>query len=106
MLAVFDDMAAGITLAIARGDDRPPDQRQVDLAAMGVAGHRQGDPLGHVGKQIGVVGGQNGRRFVVDLRQGAKETLAEIDPALGLGILTKDEYERLSDAEKFQLAPS
>ncbi len=41
---------------------------------------------------------------VVDLRADASEALADVDPALGLGYLTKDEYDALPTAEKFQLA--
>jgi hypothetical protein len=41
---------------------------------------------------------------VVDLRVSGEEALAEVDPALGLGYLSRDEYERLSSNDKFQLA--
>ncbi|REK24787.1 MAG: hypothetical protein DWQ41_13230 [Planctomycetota bacterium] len=41
---------------------------------------------------------------VVDLRNGASEALKGVDPALGLGILSKEEYEKLPNVEKFQLA--
>lgn len=41
---------------------------------------------------------------VVDLRVGASEVLTDVDPALALGYLSKEEYERLSTVEKFQLA--
>lgn len=41
---------------------------------------------------------------IVDMRGSASEALADVDPALGLGYLTKVEYEELSTAEKFQLA--
>ncbi|MGV8084478.1 MAG: restriction endonuclease [Coriobacteriia bacterium] len=41
---------------------------------------------------------------VVDLRAGADEALADVDPALGLGYLSGDEYAALASAAKFQLA--
>lgn len=41
---------------------------------------------------------------VVDLRVAADEALADIDPALGLGYLSSDEYEQLPTSAKFQLA--
>lgn len=41
---------------------------------------------------------------VVDLRAGADETLADVDPALGLGYLSSDEYGALPSGAKFQLA--
>ena len=41
---------------------------------------------------------------VVDLRVGADEALADVDPALGLGYLSSDEYAALPSAVKFQLA--
>lgn len=41
---------------------------------------------------------------VVDLRDDAEANLADVDPALGLGYLSKDEYEGLPAAEKFQRA--
>jgi hypothetical protein len=41
---------------------------------------------------------------VVDLRVAADEALADLDPALGLGYLSSDEYEQLPASAKFQLA--
>jgi hypothetical protein len=41
---------------------------------------------------------------VVDLRHDAAESLAGVDPALGLGYLTKSEYDGLASVERFQLA--
>lgn len=41
---------------------------------------------------------------VVDLRPGASDALAEADPALALGYLSKEEYEALSAGEKYQRA--
>jgi hypothetical protein len=41
---------------------------------------------------------------VTDLRAGADEALAQVDPALGLGYLSSDEYTALPSAAKFQLA--
>ena len=41
---------------------------------------------------------------VVDLRAGADEALADVDPALGLGYLSGDEYATLPSTAKFQLA--
>lgn len=41
---------------------------------------------------------------VVDLRAGADEALADVDPALGLGYLSSDEYGALPSGAKFQLA--
>jgi hypothetical protein len=41
---------------------------------------------------------------LVDLRGGDTEELENIDPALGLGYISNDEYKTLSNTEKFQLA--
>lgn len=41
---------------------------------------------------------------LVDLRCGDTEELENIDPALGLGYISNDEYKTLSNTEKFQLA--
>lgn len=41
---------------------------------------------------------------VIDIREGDIDALEEIDPALGLGYLSKDEYKDLSNTDKFQLA--
>jgi hypothetical protein len=41
---------------------------------------------------------------VVDLRPGASDALGEVDPALALGYLSKEEYEALSTSEKYQRA--
>lgn len=41
---------------------------------------------------------------VVDLRPGAADALGEVDPALALGYLSKEEYEALSTSEKYQRA--
>jgi hypothetical protein len=41
---------------------------------------------------------------VVDLRPGASDALGEVDPALALGYLSKEEYEALSSGEKYQRA--
>lgn len=41
---------------------------------------------------------------VADLRVDAEKALVNADPALGLGYLSGDEYERLPTSEKFQLA--
>ncbi len=40
----------------------------------------------------------------IDLREGALETLEQADAALSFGYLSKEEYDRLSTVEKFQLA--
>ena len=41
---------------------------------------------------------------VIDLRVAADEALSEVDPALGLGFLSNDEYLELPTSAKFQLA--
>lgn len=41
---------------------------------------------------------------IVDMRDGGIEDLDEIDPALSLGYLTKEEYDKLTTSDKFQLA--
>lgn len=41
---------------------------------------------------------------IVDMRKGEVDELLEVDPALSLGFLTKEEYVKLPSAQKFQMA--
>ena len=41
---------------------------------------------------------------VVDLRAGASEALEDVDPALAFGYLSREEYDKLPTAEKYQRA--
>jgi hypothetical protein len=57
------------TPAEIRRDDGPADQRDLDLAAMRVAGDEQSDAVGRLREDVRVVGEGQDRPIVVDAAQ-------------------------------------
>ena len=87
MAAVLDDMARGVALAEPRRQERPPQERRADLAAVEVARHGQRDARGHAREQVRVVGeedhGRSGRHVaqrVPDVRPAVAQVLDARDP--------------------------
>jgi hypothetical protein len=69
--ALLDDVAIGVALAEARGHHRAANDREAALAAMGMAGKRQADPVGYGGKDVRLVRKQHHRGVAVDLGEQA-----------------------------------
>jgi len=85
--AVLHDVARGVALAEPRRQERPPQERHPDLAAVEVARHRQGDVRGHAREEVRVVGeedhGRSGGHVAqraADVRPAVAEVLDAGDP--------------------------
>ena len=63
MSTVFNDVAGGKPLTIARRHDRRADQREPYLATVGVSRQRESNVGRYLGKHIWVVGQYNQRRI-------------------------------------------
>src|SRR5689334_4652124 len=93
MATIFDDMPIGVAVAETRRDDRPAEDRQVDLTAMGVSGEGQADPRGNGWKDIRFVDEEDDRVAIVgDAGERPREIVdtSEAAEAEGVGELIAD----------------
>lgn len=71
MPAALDHVADGVALPVARGHDEAAGEGQVDLPAMGVRRHQQGEAIGEEREEVGVVGEAQGGGASGDGGEGA-----------------------------------
>ena len=83
MPVVFDDVTIGKARAVLRRHELRPDERNADLAAMGVAGERQRNALRHARENVRLMDQQQHRIVGPDLAERAGQIVDAAKPGRG-----------------------